>query len=218
MGSHVDSCDSCSHISISYNSCRNRHCPICQGSKQHEWVESQLAKLLPVPYSHVVFTIPQELNIIALQNQELIYSILIKSAGNTITELAKDPKYLGANTGVTSVLHTWGQNLSFHPHVHCIVPGGGLSLDSLKFVRSSKKFFLPVKVLSRKFRGKFLFHLKEAWNAGKIKLFNDALELGQENQFLSLVDKLYQLEWVAHCKKPFKSPWHMVKYLGRYTS
>jgi hypothetical protein len=176
-----------------------------------------MTKLLPVPYFHIVFTIPNELNTIVFQNQELIYSILIKSAGETIMELAKDNKYLGAAVGVTSVLHTWGQNLSFHPHVHCIVPGGGLSNDGLRFIHSSKKFFIPVKVLSRKFRGKFLFYLKKAWNSGKIKLFNRAVELGFNDNFLSFIDSLKNIDWVAFCKKPFKSPWHVVNYLGRYT-
>ena len=217
LGSHVDRCDSCKNITISYNSCRNRHCPKCQGSKQKEWVQAQLSKLLPVGYFHLVFTLPHELNTLFLQNQKLLYPLLIKSAGDTITELAKDPKYLGAQTGVTAVLHTWGQNLSFHPHVHCIVPGGGLSLDGLKFKTSSKKFFLPVKVLSRKFRGKFLFYLKKAWNEGKIKLFNNAKDLAHGFNFLDFHDRLYTKEWVVHAKKPFKSPWHVINYLGRYT-
>jgi hypothetical protein len=217
MGSHVDHCDRCGHKSISYNSCRNRHCPICQNSKQQEWVQAQMSKLLPTHYFHIVFTIPHELNTIAFQNQELIYSILIKSAGKSLMELAMDDKHLGASIGVTSVLHTWGQNLSFHPHVHCIVPGGGLSKDNLRFIQSSKKFFLPVKALSRKFRGKFLSHLKEAWNDGKVKLFGNARELGISDNFFSFIDRLYKTEWVVYCKKPFKSPSHVVNYLGRYT-
>jgi len=184
IGSHIDRCNSCGHLQISYNSCRNRHCPKCQGSKQQEWVNAQLTKLLPVGYFHVVFTLPQELNSILYQNQKLLYSILVKSAGDTIIKLAKDPKFLGAQTGVTSVLHTWGQNLSFHPHVHCIVPGGGLSNDGLRFIHSSKKFFLPVRVISRKFRGKFLFHLKKAWNNGKIQFLNDVALSSQWLQFL----------------------------------
>lgn len=216
LGSHVDRCDSCEHIHISYNSCRNRHCPKCQGSKQQEWVEAQLSKLLPVGYFHVVFTLPQELNSIVFQNQDILYSILLKSAGDTIIELAKDPKFLGAQTGVTAVLHTWGQNLSFHPHVHCLVPGGGLSKDGLRFIKSSKKFFIPVKVISRKFRGKFLFHLKNAWRNGDIKFFSSP-EPAHEVNFLNLLSTLYQKEWVVYCKKPFKSPWHVVSYLGRYT-
>lgn len=217
LGSHIDQCDSCDHIHISYNSCRNRHCPKCQGSKQKEWVNAQLSKLLPVGYFHLVFTLPQELNSLLLQNQRLLFSMLMKSAGDTIGELAKDPKFLGAQVGVTTVLHTWGQNLSFHPHVHCLVPGGGLSLDERKFITSSRKFFIPVKVISRKFKGKFLFHLKEAWRNGKLKFFKDATQLAINDNFLNLISSLYQKEWVVYCKKPFKSPWHVVSYLGRYT-
>lgn len=176
-----------------------------------------MSKLLPVGYFHVVFTLPRQLNTIVFQNQSIMYSILLKSAGDTITELAKDPKFLGAKTGATAVLHTWGQNLCFHPHVHCIVPGGGLSSDGLRFITSRKKFFIPVKVLSKMFRGKFLFHLKEAWKHGDIKLFNDAKELSYGLNFLDLINSLYQVDWVVYCKKPFKSPGHVVKYLGRYT-
>ena len=217
LGAHVDVCPSCKEIDISYNSCRNRHCPICAASKQHEWVENQMSKLLPVGYFHLVFTIPHELNTLVLQNQSLMYSILLKSTGDTIKECAANPKYLGAQVGATAVLHTWGQNLSFHPHVHSIVPGGGLSKSGIKFVESGKKFFVPVRVLSKKFRGKFLFHLKEAWKDGKIELFNDAIELGFGNNFFNFIDKLYEKNWVVYCKKPFKTPAHVLRYLGRYT-
>src|SRR5665648_698005 len=163
------------------------------------------------------FSIPQELNILVLQNQRLLYSLLIKSAGHTLMELAKDPKFLGATIGITSVLHTWGQNLAFHPHVHCIVPGGGLSNDGLRFIRSRKKFFIPVKVISKKFRGKFLDLLKQAYNKGEIAFFNEATKLALRSNFLSLVDTMYNKNWVVFCKKPFKSPGHVVRYLGRYT-
>jgi len=217
LGAHVDACRACGNIDISYNSCRNRHCPICSSSKQHEWVESQMSKLLPVGYFHLVFTLPHELNTLMLQNQSLLYSILLKSAGDTIKELASNPKHLGAQIGATVVLHTWGQNLSYHPHVHCIVPGGGLSNNGLEFVHSGKKFFIPVKVLSKKFRGKFLYYLKEAWETQKIELFNDAVELGFGNNFSNFIDLLYNKSWVVYCKKPFKTPWHVLKYLGRYT-
>ncbi|WP_242975780.1 IS91 family transposase [Desulfosporosinus sp. FKB] len=217
LGSHSEVCTECGTVEVSYNFCRNRHCPKCQHSVQEHWVEAQMSKLLPIGYFHIVFTIPQELNTLVLQNQELLYSLLIRSAGHTLIELAKDPKYLGATTGVTSVLHTWGQNLSFHPHVHCIVPGGGLSNDGLRFVRSRKKFFIPVKVISKKFKGKFLCLLKQAFNEGKISFFNDAVRLSSRSNFLSLIDSLYLKGWVVFCKKPFKSPAHVVRYLGRYT-
>lgn len=217
LGSHATVCTECGGKEVSFNSCRNRNCPKCQHSVQQEWVEAQMSKLLPVGYFHVVFTIPQELNTLVLQNQKLLYSILIKSAGHTLMELARDPKHLGATIGVTSVLHTWGQNLSFHPHVHCIVPGGGLSNDGLRFVHSRKKFFIPVKVISKKFRGKFLDLLKQAYDKGEIACFNEATKLALRSNFLSLVDTLYYKNWVVFCKKPFKSPGHVVRYLGRYT-
>lgn len=217
LGTHAQVCTECGVKEVSFNSCRNRSCPKCQHSVQQEWVEAQMSKLLPVGYFHVVFTIPQELNTLVLQNQKLLYSLLIKSAGHTLMELAKDPKYLGATIGATTVLHTWGQNLSFHPHVHCIVPGGGLSNDGLRFVRSRKKFFIPVKVISKKFRGKFLDLLKQAYDNGELAFFNEATQLVLRSNFLSLVDTLYDKNWVVFCKKPFKSPGHVVRYLGRYT-
>jgi hypothetical protein len=217
LGMHINHCKSCNHSEVLFNSCRNRHCPICQGSKQHEWVQAQLKKLLPVSYFHVVFTLPHELNSIILQNQEIMYSILLKSAAETLKELALDSKYLGAQIGITEVLHTWGQNLSYHPHVHCLVPGGGISSDGLRFVKSSRKFFLPVKVVSRKFRGKFLAYLKSAWKDSNLKFFNESLEFENEDTFKNLLDELYTKEWVVYCKKPFKTPYHVVKYLGRYT-
>lgn len=176
-----------------------------------------MSKLLPVGYFHVVFTIPQELNTLVLQNQKLLYSLLIQSAGHTLMELAKDPKFLGATIGVTSVLHTWGQNLSFHPHAHCIVPGGGLSNDGLSFVQSRKKFFIPVKVISKKFKGKFLALLNQAYEHGEIVFFNEASKLALRNNFLAMLEPLYDMNWVVFCKKPFKSPAHVVRYLGRYT-
>lgn len=217
MGYHSDVCTECGSVDVSYNSCRNRHCPKCQHSVQQKWVDAQMAKLLPVGYFHIVFTIPQELNTLMFQNQKLLYSLLLQAAGHTLVELAKDPKFLGATTGVTSVLHTWGQNLSFHPHVHCIVPGGGLSADGLCFVRSRKKFFIPVKVVSRKFRGKFLYLLRQAYDNNELAFFNDATSLAVKENFLALVNDLYSKEWVVFCKKPFKSPAHVVRYLGRYT-
>jgi len=215
IGSHVDHCKSCGHIDVSYNSCRNRHCPKCQGSKQREWVNNQLDKLLSVNYYHVVFTLPQKLNAVIYQNQKVLYDLLLKTAGNTIMELTKDRKYLGAKTGVTTVLHTWGQNLSFHPHVHCIVPGGGLTVNN-RFI-DKKKFFIPVKVLSRKFRGKFLFFLKKSWKNNELKFYNEAERYSLELNFLDLLDSLYNEEWVSYCKKPFCQAKDVVSYLGHYT-
>ena len=202
LGKHINKCPNCDHTEILNNSCRNRHCPICQRINQEKWVQKQLEKLLPVPYFYVVFTLPDKLNTLMLQNQRLLYSLLIKATGDIITELSSDPKYLNAKVGVTSVLHTWGQNLSFHPHVHCIVPGGGITLDGLKLVTSSKKFFIPVRVLSSKFKGKFLFHLKNFFNENKLSFFNEVIYYSGTQNFQSLIDT---------------TPYHVVNYLGRYT-
>lgn len=217
LGTHFQVCTECGSLDVSYNSCRNRHCPKCQQAVQEQWVNAQMAKLLPVGYFHLVFTLPKELNTLVFQNQHRLYALLLQAAGHTLVELAKDPKFLGATIGVTSVLHTWGQNLSFHPHAHCIVPGGGLSQDGLRFVRSSKKFFIPVKVISRKFKGKFLHLLKQAYEQRELAFFNEASSLSIKDNFQAFIDPLYAKDWVVFCKKPFKSPAHVVKYLGRYT-
>jgi hypothetical protein len=221
LGGHVDVCDSCGHERISYNSCRNRHCPKCQGLAKEQWLLEQERDLLNTGYFHVVFTVPDSLNPLALQNQKVFYSILFKAASETLLELSRDPKYLGAEIGFISVLHTWGQNLMDHPHVHCIVPGGGLSFDDAharaRWVPSRKKFFIPVKVLSRKFRGKFLAFLKEAYQDGELWFHGKIESLAGKTKFQALIDALYQKEWIVYCKKPFKSPWHVLRYLGRYT-
>jgi hypothetical protein len=217
LGGHVDVCDSCGHERISYNSCRNRHCPKCQGLAKEQWLLERERDLLNIGYFHVVFTVPDSLNSIALQNQKVFYSLLFKAASETLTELSRDPKYLGAEIGIISVLHTWGQNLMDHPHVHCIVPGGGLCFDGTRFVRSREKFFIPVKVLSRKFRGKFLAFLKEAYQDGALNFHGKLKPLSGKLKFQSLFDALYRKDWVVYCKKPFKTPWHVLRYLGRYT-
>lgn len=212
LGGHVDECDHCGYTHISYNSCRNRHCPKCQTLTKERWIQAQKADLLQVGYFHVVFTLPQELNALAYQNPTVVYNLLFKAASETLMELAADRAYLGAQIGITAVLHTWGQNLMFHPHLHCIVPGGGLTPDG-RWVNSRKKFFLPVKVLSRKFRGKFLYYLKRATLE-----FHGSLEpLREETHFREWMSDLYQKEWVVYCKPPFKTPAHVVEYLGRYT-
>lgn len=217
LGGHIDVCDSCGHERISYNSCRNRHCPKCQGLAKEQWLLERERDLLNIGYFHVVFTVPDSLNSIALQNQKVFYSLLFKAASETLTELSRDPKYLGAEIGIISVLHTWGQNLMDHPHVHCIVPGGGLCFDGTRFVRSREKFFIPVKVLSRKFRGKFLAFLKEAYQDGALNFHGKLKPLSGKLKFQSLFDALYRKDWVVYCKKPFKTPWHVLRYLGRYT-
>lgn len=196
MGSHIDICDECDFEKISYNSCRNRHCPKCQAFTKEQWVEKQNQYLLNTRYFHAVFTIPHGLNTVFLQNQDTAYALFFRAVSETLLELCADKKYLGATPGITAVLHTWGQNLMYHPHIHCIITGGGLTNDG-KWQTSRKKFFLPVKVLSRKFRGKLLFLLKQAG-----LLFNTAL---------------YQDEWVVYCKPPFKHASNVVQYLGRYT-
>lgn len=217
MGGHVDECDECGHLRVSYDSCRNRHCPKCQTFAKEKWIEERKKDLLPIGYFHVVFTIPQELNYITLTNPREMYDILFKAASETLHELGEDKKYLGALLGFISVLHTWGQNLMNHPHIHCIVPSGGLSLDGTRWINSKKKFFIPVKVMSRVFRGKFLFYFKKAYDANLLKYTSGIEELLSKNVFQAFKNMLYGKEWVVFCKAPFKSPGHVLEYLGRYT-
>ena len=208
----MDICKECGSTRISYNSCRNRHCPKCQTLAKERWIDNQQSNLLNVGYFHVVFTIPDTLNSIVFQNQKEVYNILFKSVAETLAELALDKKYLGATLGFTSILHTWGQNLMHHPHIHCVVPSGGL--NSLgKWVNSRKKFFLPVKVLSRKFRGKFLHYLKQA----KLEFHGQQKYLSNPVNFNRFLTPLYQKEWVVYCKPPFKNASSVIEYLGRYT-
>jgi hypothetical protein len=217
MGGHMDECDSCGHVRISYNSCRNRHCPKCQTLAKEKWIDKRKEDLLPVEYFHVVFTIPEELNSLTLFNQKEMYSILFKVVSETLIELSSNIKYLGAKIGFTTILHTWGQNLMNHPHIHCIVPSGGLSIDEKRWQSSKKDFFIPVKVLSRKFRGKFLYYFKKAYFSSAIKCSGDNERLKDKELFKVFVDKLYKKEWIVYCKPPFKSAEHVFEYLGRYT-
>jgi hypothetical protein len=212
MGGHLDACDTCDFTRISYNSCRNRHCPKCQTVNKERWIEARKADLLNVGYFHVVFTLPDLLNPIAYHNPHILYDLLFKAAAETLTELAADKKYLGAQIGFTSILHTWGQNLMHHPHLHVVVPGGGLNAQG-KWIPSKKKFFIPVKVLSRKFRGKFLADLKHA----ELQFFGTTADLQHPASFQRLLTSLYQKEWVVYCKPPFKNAGCVVEYLGRYT-
>lgn len=200
LGGHIDVCSNCGDTKISYNSCRNRHCPKCQTLSKERWIDSQKMNLLNTQYFHVVFTLPHELNTIIYQNQKDCYNLLFKAVSETLQELAMDKKFLGAKIGHTAVLHTWGQNLSFHPHIHCIVPAGGLT-KSLQWQHSKHKFFLPVRVLSRKFRGKFL----------------DLLKKKLPNIDQNIINTCYNKEWVVYCKPPFKAATSVVEYLGRYT-
>ena len=217
LGAHIDCCDECGHIHISYNSCRNRHCPKCQGLAREQWLSDRRQDLLTVPYFHVVFTLPDLLNPLVLRNQKLLYDLLFQCVSETLSELAANKKYLGAQIGVTAILHTWGQNLMDHPHIHCIVPGGGLSFDGIRWINSRKKFFIPVKVLSKKFRGKFLFYLKQLYSAGSLGFHGKIVSLADKDAFKTLLNQLYDRDWVVYCKPPFKSPHHVLEYLGRYT-
>lgn len=216
LGVHTDTCDDCGYSRISYNSCRNRHCPKCQTLTKERWIEARKEDLLNVKYFHVVFTIPDTLNTIVFQNQKELYSILFKSVAETLLELAADKKYLGARLGFNSILHTWGQNLMLHPHIHCIVPGGGLNSIN-QWVSTRKKFFIPVKVLSKKFRGKFLYYLKQAYSDNKLKFYGKQEYLSNDYRFQNLINSLYQKEWIVYCKPPFKNANCVVEYLGRYT-
>jgi hypothetical protein len=216
LGGHIDECDNCGHTKISYNSCKNRHCPKCQTLSKERWIESRKDDLLPVQYFHAVFTIPEQLNAIVIQNQKLLYGILFKSVSETLLELSQDKKYLGAQLGFLSILHTWGQNLMHHPHLHCVIPGGGLSKIN-KWIHSKKNFFIPVKVLSRKFRGKFLFYLKQFYSQNMLSFLGKQKYLGDKNNFQSFLDKVYSLEWVVYCKPPFKNSAYVLEYLSRYS-
>ena len=216
LGGHVDECDECGYTRVSYNSCRNRHCPKCQTIAKERWIESRKEDLLPVQYFHVVFTIPATINPVAFQNQKAVYNMLFRSVSETLFELASDKKYLGAKIGFTSIIHTWGSNLMHHPHAHIILPGGGLNKIN-KWVNSKKKFFIPVKVLSRKFRGKFLYYLKQAYYDKKLEFHGSIEYMNDVVAFEKLLSDCYEKEWVVYCKKPFRNAECVVEYLGRYT-
>lgn len=222
LGGHVLQCDECGHAQPSYNSCRNRHCPKCQGSARAAWMDARAEELLPVPYFHIVFTLPGILGPLALQNKKVAYGILFRAAWETMRTLANDPKYLGAQVAMLSVLHTWGSNLSHHPHLHCVVPGGGISPDGGRWVsikRSPKRkaFFLPVRVMSRVFRGKFVQQLKAAYRQGKLQFHGELAPLNKPQLFETLIDHSVRDDWVVYCKRPFGGPRQVLKYLARYT-
>lgn len=212
LGAHIDTCSNCGVTEISYNSCRNRHCPKCQTLSKERWIEKQKQNLLNVGYFHVVFTVPEQLRPVFYQNQAIMYNLLFKAVAETLQELAADKKYLGAQLGFTTILHTWGQNLSYHPHLHCVIPAGGIS-PSGKWLNSRKKFFIPVKVLSRKFKGKFLHYLQTLC----LNFFNEQSYLADQRNFIDFIKSCYAKDWVAYCKPPFKSANCVVEYLGRYT-
>jgi len=217
QGGHVDECLHCGTKVISYNSCRNRHCPKCQFLKKEQWIEAREEDLLPVPYFHVVFTIPDKLNPLVLRNQEALYGLLFKAVSETLTELAANPKHLGAVIGFISILHTWGQNLMDHPHLHSIVPGGGLSLDGRKWKSRKNDFFVHVKVMSKLFRGKFIAYLKKLRAENKLIYPGAVSHLASPGAFNALISDLYKKNWVVYCKPPFKQTKDVLDYLGRYT-
>jgi len=217
LGGHVARCEDCSHTLIAYNSCRNRHCPKCQGAAAKQWLAEREAELLPVPYYHVVFTLPAQISDIAYQNKEVIYDILFKVSAETLMTIAADPKHLGARIGITSVLHTWGSALTHHPHVHMIVPGGGIALDGQRWVSCRTGFFLPVRVLSRLFRRLFLERLTAAHAAGCLSFFGHYAHLGDAPAFAAYLAPMRKAEWVVYSKRPFGGPEAVLAYLSRYT-
>jgi putative transposase/transposase-like zinc-binding protein len=217
LGGHVARCEECDHTRIAYNSCRNRHCPKCQGAAAQEWMADREAELLPVAYYHVVFTLPAPIADIAYQNKAAIYTILFKAAAETLITIAADPKHLGARIGLTAVLHTWGSALTHHPHIHCIVPGGGLSLDSERWIACRPGFFLSVRVLSRLFRRLFLEQLAAAHAAGRLHFFGDHAPLANRHAFTTYLAPLRKVEWVVYAKRPFAGPQAVLAYLSRYT-
>ena len=217
LGGHMLCCESCAQVQIAYNSCRNRHCPKCQGSAARRWLENRQADLLPVDYYHVVFTLPAPISDIAYQNKSVIYNLLFKAVAETLLTIAADPKHLGARIGFTMVLHTWGSALVHHPHVHCIVPGGGISLDGQRWVACRRGFFLPVRVLSRLFRRLFCEKLAAAHRAGELKFFGEHQGLEKAEAFAAFLKPLRQIDWVVYAKRPFAGPEAVLAYLSRYT-
>jgi hypothetical protein len=217
LGGHVERCEKCSYAVIAYNSCRNRHCPKCQGAAAQEWLADREAELLPVPYFHLVFTLPAAIADIAYQNKAVIYDLLFKAASEALLTIAADPKHLGARIGILSVLHTWGSAMTHHPHVHMIVPGGGFSLDGKSWVSSRPDFLLPVRVLSRLFRRLFLDKLVATYNARELEFFNDHAALADPQKFAGLLAPLRKSEWVVYSKCPFGGPEEVLRYLARYT-
>jgi hypothetical protein len=217
LGGHVVRCEDCAHTQIAYNSCRNRHCPKCQSAAAKEWLADRETELLPVAYYHVVFTLPAPIADIAYQNKAEIYAILFKATAETLITIAADPKHLGARIGLTAVLHTWGSSLTHHPHVHCIVPGGGLSPDGERWIACRPGFFLPVRVLSRLFRRLFLEKLAAAHEAGRLHFFGDHAPLADCRAFTAYLAPLRKLEWVVYAKRPFAGPEAVLAYLSRYT-
>jgi hypothetical protein len=217
LGGHLDECTRCGHRAISYNSCRNRHCPKCQTSARERWIAARQRELLPTRYVHVVFTLPRELAPLALQNKKVVYDLLFRASAETLLEVARDPRHLGAEIGFFSVLHTWSQKLGLHPHVHCVIPAGGLSLERTRWVKSRDHFFLPIKVLSRVFRGKFVAALQCAFREDHLRFSGNLTLLAQPKIFAAWLRPLFRKDWVVYSKPPFGGPEYVLQYLGRYT-
>jgi hypothetical protein len=217
LGGHIDECSRCGHRAISYNSCRNRHCPKCQANARHRWLQARRAELLPTRYVHVVFTLPHELAPLALVNRKLVYTLLFRLSAETLMDFARDPRLLGAEIGFFSVLHTWNQKLEHHPHVHCVVPEGGLALDGSRWVRPRHNFFLPVKAMAKAFRGKFLDALRAAFTTGQLRFPGQMKNLAVLQPFAELLRQSCRHKWVVYAKRPFGGPEHVLEYLGNYT-
>lgn len=217
LGGHVEECDRCGHQRIAYNSCGNRHCPKCQSLARAKWLDNRQAELLPVEYFHVVFTLPEPLAALALQNKRLLYGILFRAAAESLQSIAADPKRLGARIGFFAILHTWGQTMTHHPHVHCVVPGGGLAPDGRAWIRCRLRFFLPVRVLSGRFRNLFLQYLEQAYRGGNLLSFGELRYLKEPANFKLFLRRMRKSEWVVYAKPPFGGPERVLDYLGRYT-
>lgn len=217
LGGHIDGCSGCGKRVLSYNSCRNRHCPKCQANARHRWLRARRAELLPTRYVHVVFTLPHELAPLALANKKLIYTLLFRLSAETLMEFARDPRLLGAEIGFFSVLHTWNQKLEHHPHVHCVVPEGGLASDGSRWVQPRHNFFLPVKAMAKAFRGKFREALEAAFTAGELRFPGQLKNLAPPRAFAALIRQCFCKKWVVYAKRPFGGPEHVLEYLGNYT-
>ena len=217
LGGHLDECTRCGYRAISFNSCRNRHCPKCQTAARDRWIAARQKELLPTPYLHVVFTLPGRLSPLVLQNKKIIYDLLFRTSAETLLEVARNPEHLGAEIGFFSVLHTWSQKLTAHPHVHCVVPAGGLSPDHTRWIRSRDNYFLPKEVLAELFRGKFVDALKDAFQNGQLRFHGDLKLLAQPEIFAAWLRPLHRQDWVVYLKRPFGGPAYVVQYLGRYT-
>jgi hypothetical protein len=217
LGGHRDVCSSCGHSAISFYSCRNRHCPRCQGNARLRWLEAREGELLPTRYVHVVFTLPHELAPLALQNKRVIYNLLFRASATTLLEIARDPRHLAAEIGFFSVLHTWDQRLQLHPHVHCVLAAGGLAPDHSRWISSRRSFFLPIKVLSRVFRGKFVAGLRSAFQKGALQFHGNLVCLAEQTTFASWLRLLFRHDWIVYAKRPFGGPEHALRYLSAYT-